>query len=85
VRFSLPDDEVAVVRNELLVCKSASSTNSRNASSWQVEVAGDGRTSGVGRIDVETGVSAEICAIRSGEAVVHHRDSNSCLTICHRR
>lgn len=83
--FSLSDDEVAVVRNELMVRKSASLTNVRNASSWQVEVTGDMRMSGVGRIGIETGMSVEMCAIRTGEAAVHHRDSNSCLTRCHRR
>ena len=85
MRFSLSDNEVAVVRNELMVGKSASSTNVRNASSCRVEVAGDGRMSGVDKIGEETGMSVEICAIRTEEAVVHHRDSNSCLTMCHRR
>ena len=46
---------------------------------------GGGEMLGVVGMVMETGTSAEICAIKLGEAVVHHRDSNSCLTTCQRR
>ena len=59
LRFSLPDEEVAVKRNELMVAESACLTNVWNVSSGQAEVTG-----GMGSI--ETGVSVEMCAVRSG-------------------
>ena len=85
IRFSLSDVEMAVVRNELIVRKSASLVNVWNAWSWLVGVAGDAITPGVGRIGIAVGMSVEICAIRTAEAGVHQRDSNSCLTTCQRR
>ena len=51
-----------------------------NDSSWQV---GAGRMSKMG---TGSGISVEICATRLGDSevvVVHHLDSNSCLTRCH--
>ena len=61
LRFSLPDDEVAVARNRLTVLKSASLMNVLNDSHWPVEVAGVGRMLGVG------GMVVEICMIGSGD------------------
>ena len=67
LRFSLPDDEVAVVRNRLTVPKSASLMNVLKDSHWPVEVAGDGRISGVGGMGIE---SVKICMFGSGEMAV---------------
>jgi hypothetical protein len=67
LRFSLPDDEVAVARNRLTVPKSASLMNVLKDSHWPVEVAGDGRISGVGGMGIE---SVKICMFGSGEMAV---------------
>ena len=67
LRFSLPDDEVTLARKRLTVPKSACLTNVLNDSHWPVEVAGEGRMSGMSGTGME---SVEICMIGSGEMAV---------------